>query len=287
MKNLLLTICLIAFSMSTMAQIKCTIKGTVIGRPDDKELSLYIGSGFYANTDIKINIENGEFSYVLEAPHAEIYELIFTKSLQRGDWGQSIYFHATNGTIEFELYSRANSHKNKTIGGGRESEIIMGRYARGYSVKKKVDEIYPIMNPLTYKRRFSEKALELRAKRDMVMGVGNDKIDKKLKELEDSGELYTTEHYALHARVDSIYAVYHREEAKFDRETPSLIVYSRLVTQLSRFKAFSRNYKGEGTPMEYILERYAFYSKVYPNHIYTERCKELIEIAKEMDTTRP
>lgn len=279
MKILLLVLCLIAFSQPTVAQIKCTLKGTVVGRPESKTLRLYKkGEDSRTTETVKINIEDGEFSYNLEALYSEIYQLVFEDELQKGSW-RAISFHATDGNVDFKLHSRDDSHKNKIVG-GKENEVIMEDYARSYIVDKKYDEVYNISDKLTEEQTYSAKGLELRAKLDTISGIARNELFKELDRLSKSGELFTAEYNVFRKRIDSISTVFYSEEAKYNREYPSLIAYSDLVYDLSTFKYFVENYKGEETPLDNVIERYDLFSEAYPDHIYTKRCKELIESAK-------
>lgn len=279
MNNLLLLLCLIAFIQPTVAQIKCTLKGTVVGRPESKALRLYKrGESFRTTETIKINIENGEFSYDLEAPYSEIYVLAFEDELQEGSW-TPIKFHAADGIVDFKLHPSDDFHKNVIVG-GEENEIIMANYARSHIVNKKYDEVYNISDKLTEEQTYSEKGLELRAKLDTISGIARNELFTEMDRLRKSGELYTAEYNVFRKRIDSISMVFYSEEAKYNRENPSLIAYSDLVSDLSTFKYFVEDYEEEGTPLDNVIKRYDLFSRAYPNHIYTERCKVLIESAR-------
>ena len=82
--------------------------------------------------------------------------------------------------------------------------------------------------------------------------------------------------------MDSIYSAYFKEVEKYDRENPSLIAYSQLISDLTRFQSFEEWYKGDGTPLDDVIGRYKVFSKAYPKHIYTKRAKEMIESVKKI-----
>ena len=116
MKLILLAICLIALNFPTIGQIKCTIQGTVVGRPISTVLRLSKkGENNSAVETIKINIENGFFSYDLEAPYSEIYTLAFEDELQKGSW-MPISFYATSDSIKFKLHISDEFYKNTITG---------------------------------------------------------------------------------------------------------------------------------------------------------------------------
>jgi len=105
---------------------------------------------------------------------------------------------------------------------------------------------------------------------------------KELEELQKSKKFYTPEYNTITERASKIYTAYYNEEAEYDKKNPSLLAYSDLVSDLSTFNSFSERYKGDGTPLDNIIERYEIFAKAYPKHIYTKRCEELIKSAKSI-----
>ena len=282
MKKVLLAIFLVALSIPTTAQIKCTIKGSVIGRPESKTLILCKeGEDLRTAKTVKINIENGQFYYELEAPYSEIYELTFEEEAQNGSW-KPISFYATNDVINFKLHSMDDFPKNEIIGGGEENEIIMYKKAVASETNKKADKIYEITDKLTREQTVSVKGLETLAKLDTASGIAKNRLYTELDELQKTKNFYTPEYYSIVKPIDSIYSAYAKDIEKYDRENPSLSAYSQLISDLTRFQSFEDGYKGDGTPLDNVIGRYKVFSKAYPKHIYTKRAKEMIESAKKI-----
>ena len=283
MKLILLAICLIALNIPTIGQIKCTIQGTVVGRPDSKMLRLSKkGENDRAVETIKINIENGFFSYDLKAPYSEIYTLTFEDELQNGVW-MPIPFYATNDSVKFRLHTQDDFYKNTISSGDRENHVIMEKKTQRFNFKKKFVELKAIRKTLTKEQMFSTKGLEWRVKIDTVTSaITRNELFAERDRLMKSKEFYTPEYNILNERADSISTVCKNEEAEYDKKNPSLIVYSDLLSELRSFDYFVESYKGKGDPLDNIIERYNFLAKAYPKHIYTERCKKLIDSAKKI-----
>lgn len=268
--------------MPTIGQIKCTIQGTVVGRPNSKMLRLYKkGENNRAVETIKINIENGLFLYDLEAPYSEIYTLAFEDELQKGSW-MPISFYATSDSIKFKLHTSDEFYKNTITGGVRENEVITKKMANGFNLNKKMAEVNATRETLKKEQIFSVKGLEWLAKIDTASGIVRNELYSEQNRLMKLNEFYTPEYNILSQRADSIFTAFKNEEAEYDKKNPSLIAYSDLLSDLKSFDSFVKRYKGEGDPLDNIVERYSVFAKAYPKHIYTERCKELIDSAKKI-----
>jgi thiol-disulfide isomerase/thioredoxin len=122
MKNLkYLTKSLLCFSLiigclpfSASAQIKCTIKGKVIGRTSQKILLMKATADFRSGDNFIPIIANAfETSFTAEN---EAYCLIFDDEVQIGEL-QPVVFFPVNGVIKFTLHSSENFMKNKIEGG--------------------------------------------------------------------------------------------------------------------------------------------------------------------------
>ena len=115
-KNLFFfTILNLFFFSANSQEIKCVLKGEVIGR-ESKTLLLHKTTEDARINSIKIPIIDNKFEYRLSIPHSEAYKLVFEDEQQNGIW-RPVLFFPENGEINFVLYPMEEFEKNEIKGG--------------------------------------------------------------------------------------------------------------------------------------------------------------------------
>ena len=106
-------------AQNDVGNIKCTLKGVVIDRPQSSELRLLKqGEDLFSSEGVSIPIRNGVFEYTFHCDHEELYQLIFYD-----EWMQSpkqwwaVSFISEQGVINFTLHTLDERKKNFVEGG--------------------------------------------------------------------------------------------------------------------------------------------------------------------------
>ena len=274
MRKILLAICLIALSIPTIAQIKCTITGSVIGRPESKTLILSkYGDDTRVVEPTRINIVEGRFSYVLDAPYPEMYELHFEEELFSGLF-MPTSFCAENGIVEFKLHPFDERIKNRVISDGVENKAILehGLIIKNFLFKHKsyIDR----KKAFPEDKKLSVLGLELNAKLDTVtIPDSKYKLYNERHKLQMSGEFYSTEYNIIRKSVDSIRLLLSAEIEKYETENPSLFIYAEFIHDFKN---------GLSSSKEQVVKKYEILANAYPNHSYTARCNDLVKLFEQI-----
>lgn len=129
---LLICLCFISLFSCKQKEIRCVIKGDVVGR-ESKTLLLFKASGEPKVNNIEIPIINNLFEYEIIATHPEVYELTFKEEFDRDNYYSNIFF-IEEGEIEFTLYEKENENNNIIEGGSlnnnmkKYNEILFENY---------------------------------------------------------------------------------------------------------------------------------------------------------------
>jgi len=197
-KNRISAFCLIVSSilaMSSYAQstgfIRVTLKGEVKDRPQSSQLLLLKHGEDPRVNGVNIPINNGQFEYILNCGHEELYELIFDDELQRGMW-RPIEFVSEQGVINFTLHPLEQFDKNIVEGGNLNKEY------RNY-----------------YSKLFEKHT-----------AIGNE-LNAKIEQLSKDGVDITSTAKALQ---ETAYQELFNWQIQYVRENPSIVGYSILVS---------------------------------------------------------
>lgn len=272
MKKLLLALICSMVAISATAQIKCTVKGTVVDRPASKQMYLNKSYEDLRVSTRLIDIKDGRFEFTIQGPEELCYELVFREEHDKGYW-MSVSFFTTNGTINMTLHKSDDFLKNK-ITGGVENEKLLAFST--YS-QKLYDSLYePIssrMNSMSLDEIYNDYGRDLEKQIDKSNGSARSELQKLWREKQKSGDVYTDKARAIRKSCDSMQKVIMDLTKKAEMESLSLYGYSVLVNQLS---SFSNRDSQEESDTQEIKEKYAAYSRKYPNHGYTKMAGELL-----------
>ncbi len=119
--SLLFLLCFFGFSSCKHKEIRCVIKGDVVGR-ESKTLLLFKASGDPRQKNIEIPIINNSFEYEIVSIQPEVYELIFKEEFDRGSFTSNIFF-TEEGEIKFILYEEENEGNNIIEGGSLNNDL--------------------------------------------------------------------------------------------------------------------------------------------------------------------
>ena len=101
-------------AQNDVGNIKCTLKGDVIDRPQSSQLLLLKQGEDPRINAVYIPINDGKFEYILNCEHEEQYELIFKDEFERG-YMTPIQFFSEHNVINFTLHSTDDNRFDKNI----------------------------------------------------------------------------------------------------------------------------------------------------------------------------
>lgn len=258
------------FTLCSNKEIKCVLKGEVIGRNSD---TIFL---FKANEDPRLTktpipITAGVFNYEQSISHTEAYQLVFSDDLKSGRWRQIVFF-PENGVINFTLYKSSDAIKNQIIGGTLNEELSKYNNEVETNYIPLYDSINERLNILTEKdEMYSEpyKVLVTEWKRS------NDdnrikEIRKELKKLSDNGEDISPKTKVVYSKIDSVTQNIIKWRYNYIKANQSLVSYYFILSDLMNIKTF--NYD-----LTEIKNNYEILSKKYPSHPYNQVVGDLIE----------
>lgn len=266
----LLTFCLNL--TNTFAQnVRCKLEGKVIGRSSKTLLLLKVTENFQFE-GIKIPIVKNAFSYELKVPFVEKYELIFEDEIEDGGFKQ-IEFFAENGTLNFELHSLDDFDKNTITGSALTQKMVDFKRQRMLDFSTQNKSIRVILDSLeSADNLYNEKAKQLQEQlRNKPTENERYKLLASLRELRESGEMWTPLALAQMNRRDSMLRQMLKWEYQYIRQNPDVFSYSLL---LDLIKSYSENKKN--VDISVLSELFPTFSKLYPSHPYTTKIAELL-----------
>lgn len=262
--------------LSSTAQIRCIVKGRTINRPQSTTLLLSKPSEDLRNGK-RIPITDSAFEFVIEGSHPEIYNLTFYDELQNGSM-RLITFCTSEGGVTLELHPMDDYRKNSVIGGDENIKIVKSeRFAL-----ECYDSLHShISDQINEKYRAGEFYSEIGKAIDDSMRTATsaqlDKLYRKRDSLEKSGMLYTPQTAKLMRQADSASIISQRLDNEYRLANISLHGYSLLIRNLSAFTSFAKHqFKGEGSPLDYLEGQSKIYEVAYPGHPYVELSRNLI-----------
>ena len=259
-------------AQSGVGNIKCTLKGEVIDRPQSSQLILLKEGEDFRVNGISIPIQDGKFEYVLNCDHEELYQLVFNDELARGAW-RPIVFISEQGVVHFTLHPPEQFGMNRVEGGKLneghlnfqiEERKMFESFA--YTLNAKIEQLQndnkyftPEAQSLIEQMRASTDDNERRTLSGQLQKLRNERLDITLaaREVMASGDSLTLT--AFHRRL--LYA----------KEHPDIVGYSILI---STFKDIVRNFKSDILPFIDVYN--AIYAPKYPNHPYTTKILDLV-----------
>ena len=103
-------------AQNDVGNIKCTLKGEVIDRPQVNRLILLKAGEDPRVNGVHIPVNDGKFEYVLNCKHEELYGLLIDDGLIRAI--KPVEFISEQGVINFTLYNTERYDVNNSIKGG-------------------------------------------------------------------------------------------------------------------------------------------------------------------------
>ena len=109
--------------------IVCRITGTVIGRPECKEVTIMeSGNDMRINGVIPVKIVDGKFSYTLRSDVPRAYQLFFYDDVKKYGGYRYIPFMSGNGDIEMICYDREREDSSKIVSSTVPENLIAKRF---------------------------------------------------------------------------------------------------------------------------------------------------------------
>jgi thiol-disulfide isomerase/thioredoxin len=251
---------------STAQDIKCKLKGTIIGR-DSKALILVTKPEDFRFGGIRIPIIDNKFEYELNAKVIEKYILMFEDECIKGII-KPIFFFPENCTVEFTLYSFDENDKNVVSGGKVNKEMI------DFENRKK--EIFdPLNKPINAKFDslykfdlfYSEKSKILNEK---FKNAKNDSarilLTQEHYRLLENKEAYSNETLQTQEKSDSIYRLMNNWQNEYIKSNQDIFSYSLLLSSL---QVYSKTKNKDLVDINFIREIFPVFSERFPYHPYT------------------
>lgn len=273
MKKLLLLASVALFGINSYAQINCTVKGTVVDRPESQILYLVKPFEDLRVVGRQIEIKDGKFNFTITDPDEQYYTLNFKDETDNGRW-RPVPFCTTNGTIEMTLYPKDETDKNTIIGG---SENLIMREQNQY-IQKLYDSIYkPFysqMKAIPKDEYFSPYGTQLRHQIDTTQGDAKLALHKLWNKKLSAGEILSPKVLRLKAQCDSAQKIISALLLQDELETLNLYSYSTLIGTLSTFQ--NERDHPNAKSIEQLEETFNQYAARYPEHTYTKMGRKLI-----------
>lgn len=268
--TLLFAFCL-NFSNTFAQNIRCKLEGKVIGR-SSKSLRLLKVTENFQFEGIKIPIVKNAFSYELKAPFVEKYELIFEDEIEDGGFKQ-IEFFAENGTLNFVLHSIDDFDKNTITGSTLTRKMVDFERQKMLKISTQNKPIRVILDSLErVDNYYSEKAKQLQAQmRNKPTENERYTLLASLKELRESGEMWTPLALAQMNRRDSMIRQRLKWEYEYIEQNPDIFSYSLLLALTVRYEEDKKD-----IDIMAVTELFPTFSKLYPNHPYTQKIAEML-----------
>ncbi len=103
------------YAVQPADSITCRVMGTVIGRPDSKEVMVIEAErDFRVHKSLSVPVEDGKFSFVLHDDVPRAYQIIFDTELKNGSW-RNRYFFTGNGEIDIISRTDGNIDNDSVI----------------------------------------------------------------------------------------------------------------------------------------------------------------------------
>lgn len=270
MNKLILTFSLILFSLSSFAQMNCTIKGKIINRESKNLLLRKCSDGYklFMNNPTTIPIKNGQFNYTFSFKYFEAYELIFEEELESGSW-TTILFFCTNGTIQFVLNPKDQLNKNTVSGGVFNQKYTSYQSANKTAFEKSKSVLMGIQKELVKTDQYeSDEFKEVLKKLRAIQSNDHDAkmpIYNKMEELEKTYARYTEKAKRLYTEpYDSLMNVELKWKYDYIKRNMSIVGYYLIWIDVER------QMKNNQLVAQLVSEVFPLYQKKYPDHIYTK-----------------
>lgn len=256
---------------NTFAQnIRCKLEGKVIGRNSKSLLLLKVTEDFRFD-GIKIPIVKNAFSYELETPFVEKYELIFEDEIAEGF--KSVEFFAENCTINFVLHPLEDFNKNTITGSALTQKMKDFERQKMLEILTQNKPIQVILDSLKRIDNFySEKAKQLQLKfRSATSYDEGVRQELALGELRESGEMWTPSALIQMNKRDSILWQRLKWEYEYIRQNPDIFSYSLILNLINSYSENKKN-----VDISVLTELFPTFSKLYPSHPYTTQIAEML-----------
>lgn len=273
MNKLILTFSLILFSLSSFAQMNCTIKGKIINRESKNLLLRKCSDGYklFMNNPTTIPIKNGQFNYTFSFKYFEAYELIFEEELESGSW-TTILFFCTNGAIQFVLYPKDQLNKNTVSGGVFNQKYTSYQSANKTAFEKSKSVLMGIQKELVKTDQYeSDEFKEVLKKLRAIQSNDHDaKVPfyNKMEELEKTYARYSQKGKTLFAQpYDSLMNVELKWKYDYIKQNISIVGYYLI------WKDVEMQMKNKQLVAQLVSDVFPLYQQKFPNHIYTKLIK--------------
>ncbi len=267
-------------SFAVETAIKTVIKGTVVGRPESKQIAILPTGADPRLVGARVPVSDGKFEYEITTDCVRAYDLIFVDELERGAFRPATIF-TDGGAIHVTLHDQGHYDDNSVQGSKTYDE-----YTQLQEQEKKLfdlDAVYSRMQALEDKGRLSPKALELLTRvealpqteknntRDSLMAVFRNLSPE---------ERYSPAYHSLENEAKALFQKRYAWSEKTVSETPSIAAY-HLWVQYLRIALQDKKLEKFQAPrlsvnLAEALSVFAIMEAKYPGHPYTKEAKTIL-----------
>jgi len=245
-------------AQNDIVNIRCTLHGVVIDRPQSSQLLLLRQGEDPRIKAVYIPINDGKFEYILNCEHEEQYELIFYDEYVQGMM-RPVPFFSENVVVNFTLHPTDQFDKNIVQGGKLNRE-----YQDYFS--KVLDASNAVMR--AFNAYLDNNYCEILKKH----GVLNKDFNDKLKLLNKEGiDVSST----LKAISDSTVQGLDTWKMQYIKDNPTIVGYSILLSNASSDIQRNRLFQETNDISQYVELYQTIFAPKFSDHPYTERMENL------------
>lgn len=256
------------FTISTFSQdVKCKLKGTVIGRNSVEILIVPITEDFnniqFLYQGIAVPIKNNKFEYELKASFIEAYYLFFKEEAENGGFLLKEFF-PDSSVVEITIYPDEQHVKNTFKGGD------LNRLRNKFSNLNgpALEYFQAIMDTLSKNNRLYTKKYQYLSSqiRNTQSQKERDSLYDERKLLINKKERYTPEGSVVLDKIDSLNKENNKTINNYIRTNQNIYSYSLLYLKVSN--------NPDDNLIDFVKSVFPLFSKKYPSHPYTKVIEE-------------
>jgi peroxiredoxin len=282
LKVLFLTLIILTLISCRRKEIRCIIKGDVIGR-DSKALILYKASGEYRQDHVIIPIIDHSFEYEINAAYPEVYELVFKEEYDRDSFFRYTFF-IEEGEVKFTLYAEENRYDNVIEGNTLNTAL------NDYN-KILFDKFWKVIDMYNDSLDLLEEQGDIHSeewnnlKKELAITL-DDKQKKKIfaeqRFLRNTGKEYINEAHGYFAVIDSLLNEMMYWEYNYISENTSMITYFLFMRDLQIHSAACCWKEGDTALMNATQHNFQKFSSRFPGHPYNAVVDDLLKGLKNI-----
>ena len=256
--------------------IRSTLRGEVIDRPQSSRLILIKQGGDPRFNMVYIPITNGKFEHILNCNHEEQYELWFYDEFEQGSV-RPVSFFSENGIINFALHPTDQYDKNIVEGGKLNKEY------RDFFIAN-MNKVQPLYDALNARReRLREEGNYYTPETQSLldqMSASTDETERralseKFQKMRSEGLDITMAAKEVQKSGDSVELVMQQWKLQYARELPNIVGYSILMSEVNSIIQRNRYFQTQFDVFPHADVYQTIFAPKYPDHPYTAKMIDL------------